>query len=519
MPNVRQATIGLLRELRMTTIFGNPGSTELPLFRDYPEDFRYVLGLQESVVIGMADGFAQATRNAAFVNLHSSAGTGHALGNIFTAYKNQTPLVVTAGQQARSILPYDPFLHAERPTEFPRPFVKWACEPARAADVPLAIARAYYEAMTPPRGPVFVSVPVDDWDQPCDFVQARQIATLNPGDPDVIARLALAIAKATNPAFVLGAGTARDEAWDAMVSLAEHQHVSVYAGTYASRNVFPENHKLFRGFLPAFREMLVDVLAPHDLVVSFGGPLNVYHAEGFGPHFPHGAECWSVGDNPGVLAGTPQGWAILGNTRAIASQLDALLSHSGRSEPASRPRPSVPNRTVLSDDLALQRIAANLPADAVVVEEAPTSRAAMQDQLRLEQPNTFYTTASGGLGFAMPAAIGIALGKPHKRIVAIIGDGSAMYGIQSLFTACQLKVPVTFVILNNSRYQALRTFGRTFGMDTVVGTDLSGLDFVALAKGHGLSGGRRVDNADALDTALAEAFGQDGPNLIEVVID
>ncbi|MEI9849799.1 MAG: thiamine pyrophosphate-binding protein [Sphingomonas sp.] len=165
--SVREAVMRLLRDFGMTTIFGNPGSTELPMFRDFPEDFRYVLGLQESVALGMADGFAQATRNAAFVNLHSSAGVGHALGNLFTAYRNQTPLVVTAGQQARSILPFEPFLYAQQATEFPRPFVKWACEPARAEDVPAAIARAYYVAMQPPRGPVFVSVPIDDWDRPC----------------------------------------------------------------------------------------------------------------------------------------------------------------------------------------------------------------------------------------------------------------------------------------------------------------------------------------------------------------
>jgi benzoylformate decarboxylase len=153
---VRQATISLLRAFGMTTIFGNPGSTELPMFRDFPKDFRYVLGLQESIVLAMADGYAQATRGAAVVNLHSSAGTGHALGNLFTAFKNQTPLVVTAGQQARSMLPYDPFLFADQSTEFPRPFVKWSVEPARAQDVPAAIARAYFIAMTPPRGPTFV---------------------------------------------------------------------------------------------------------------------------------------------------------------------------------------------------------------------------------------------------------------------------------------------------------------------------------------------------------------------------
>ena len=165
---VRAAVLDLLRAFGMTSIFGNPGSTELPLFRNFPKDFRYVLGLQEAVVVGMADGYAQATHNAAFVNLHSAAGVGHAMGNIFTAYRNRTPLVITAGQQARSILPYDPFLFSTQATELPKPYVKWSCEPARAEDVPLAIARAYYIAMQPPRGPVLVSIPADDWAKPCE---------------------------------------------------------------------------------------------------------------------------------------------------------------------------------------------------------------------------------------------------------------------------------------------------------------------------------------------------------------
>lgn len=519
MPTVRDATIRLLRELGITTVFGNPGSTELPLFRDFPDDFRYILGLQESIVVGMADGFALASRNAAFVNLHSSAGTGHALGNLFTAYKNQTPLIITAGQQARSILPFEPFLHAARATEFAQPFVKWTCEPARAEDVPLAIARAYYEAMTPPCGPVFVSVPVDDWDVDCDWVSARRIATLNPGDPDAVARLAAAIARAERPALVLGAGTARDGAWDDVVALAEQHNASVYAATYASRNVFPEDHALFRGFMPAFREKQVATLAEHDFILCMGGPLNLYHAEGFGPHVPEGTECWIVGDNPGVLAWTPTGNAILGNTRAIAAAIRAQSTPPARPAPPGRPAVPDLNRAVLDDRLAMQCLAAAMPPGAIVVEEAPTSRSAMQGWLPMTRPDCFFTTASGGLGYGMPAAVGVALARPDARIVAIIGDGSAMYGIQALYSAYQLGAAITFVIINNGRYQALREFGQTFGMQRVVGTDLSGLDFCALATGHGLPAGRRVADADALDQALADAFAKDGPTLIEILVD
>ena len=190
---VRAVVLDLLRSFGITTIFGNPGSTELPLFRDFPGDFRYVLGLQEGVVVGMADGFAQATRNAAFVNLHSAAGVGHAMGNIFTAYRNRTPLVITAGQQARSILPYEPFLYSGQATELPKPYVKWSCEPARAEDVPAAIARAYYMAMQPPKGPVLVSVPADDWAKPCEQVAPRTVSTALRPDPRVLSEIAEAL--------------------------------------------------------------------------------------------------------------------------------------------------------------------------------------------------------------------------------------------------------------------------------------------------------------------------------------
>src|SRR6188768_1844298 len=193
MPTVREATHCLMRELGLTTIFGNPGSTELPLFRDFPADFRYVLGLQESVVVGMADGYAQATRNAAFVNLHSAAGVGHAMGNIFTAHKNRTPMVITAGQQARSILPYDPFLFSGQATELPKPYVKWSCEPARAEDVPLAIAHGYYVAMQPPCGPVLISIPSDDWARPCAPVEPRRVSRAPRCDSGVLAAIGDAV--------------------------------------------------------------------------------------------------------------------------------------------------------------------------------------------------------------------------------------------------------------------------------------------------------------------------------------
>src|SRR5689334_9266153 len=214
---VKDATFALLRAFGIKKVFGNPGSTELPFLADWPDDIDYVLGLQEASVIGMADGYAQATRNAGFANLHSGAGLGNALGNIYTAHRNQTPLVITAGQQARSILPLQAFLYAERASEFPRPYVKYSVEPARAEDVPAAIARAYYVAMQPPCGPTFVSIPIDDWTRPTQPVEARTVSREVSPDPMAMKALVTALSKSKRPALVIGPAVDRAAAVDLMV--------------------------------------------------------------------------------------------------------------------------------------------------------------------------------------------------------------------------------------------------------------------------------------------------------------
>src|SRR6201993_1050699 len=218
---VKQATFDLLRAFGIKKVFGNPGSTELPFLADWPDDIDYVLARQEASAVGMADGYAPATRNAGFVHLHSAAGVGNALGNIFTAHRNQTPLVITAGQQARSILPLQPFLYAERASEFPRPYVKFSIEPARPEDVPAAIARAYYTAMQPPCGPTFVSVPIDDWTHPVQPVAARRVSREIGPDPDAMKTLVTALDASKSPALVVGPGVDRAAAVDLMVKVAE----------------------------------------------------------------------------------------------------------------------------------------------------------------------------------------------------------------------------------------------------------------------------------------------------------
>lgn len=517
MTSVREATIALMRAHGMTRIFGNPGSTELPMFRDFPADFDYVLGLQESVVLAMADGYAQATRNAAMVNLHSSAGTGHALGNLFTAYKNRTPLVVTAGQQARGILPFEPFLYAEGATDFPRPFVKWACEPARAQDVPRAIARAYHVAMTPPCGPTFVSVPVDDWDRPCDPIEPRRVASGVTGDPVLVAEIAAALATARNPALVYGAGVARDDAWDQAIALAERHNAAVWIAPFAARNPFPEDHHLFRGFLMPMRDRIRDALAGHDVVVAVGGPLSLYHVDGEGPHLPEGTRLYLAVDDLGTAACAPAGDAVVADARSV---IEALLTGPSPTPRQPLPRPSPPaplDSGQLTDAWLLQQIAALRPKASVIVEEAPSSRGAMHDRLPILARDGFYTCASGGLGHGLPAAIGIALARPDEKVIAIIGDGSAMYAIQGLWTAAQRRLPISFIVVNNARYQALHGFGRLFGLAEPVGTELPGIDFRALAEGQGVRA-TRVDRTSDVDAALAASFAADHPTLVEVSV-
>ncbi|NLR40159.1 benzoylformate decarboxylase [Novosphingobium sp. ERW19] len=517
MPTVREVSIGVMRELGMTTVFGNPGSTELPMFRDFPADFRYVMGLQESVVLGMADGYAQGMGRAAFVNLHSSAGVGHALGNLFTAFKNQTPLVVTAGQQARSILPYEPFLFAERASEFPRPFVKWSCEPARAEDVPAAIHRAWLVAMEPPRGPTFVSIPIDDWDRECGPFAVRKVHAACAPDNLALAECANALARSDRPALVVGAGVARDGAWDEVVALAERHNAAVWVAPMSARCSFPEDHPLFAGFLTAAREAIVSALAPYDFVLSLGGPMNLYHVEGTGPHVPENCEVWLIGDNHVHAAWGPAGTAIVSNCKLA---IDAMLAEDGlgqRAAPLSRSLPELLDGKVMSDAFVLQRLAALRDPHSIIVEEAPSSRGAMHDRLPILHKDTFYTTASGGLGHGLPAAVGMAMARPDEKVIAVLGDGSAMYAIQGLHAAVQHGLSVSFIIIKNNRYEALHHFGHHFGMQELVGTRFPELDFCKIAEGHGLSA-RRADDPASLDAALAWSLASREPTLVEAVV-
>ncbi len=516
--SVREATFRLLRELGINKVFGNPGSTELPMFRDFPEDFSYVLGLQESTVVGMADGYAQATHNASFVNLHSAAGVGHAMGNIFTAYRNRTPMVITAGQQSRSLLQLEPFLFSSQATELPRPYVKWACEPARAEDVPAAIARAYYIACLPPCGPTFVSIPVDDWDVLTAPVPARKVSTAMRAESRQMDALALALRNSQRPVFVIGGAVDREGGWNMLLQLAERHGALVWASPLIGRCGFPENHPLFAGFLPAFREDICARLQPHDLCVAIGAPVFTYHAEGVGDYTPPGLQVWQLTDDPDWAACAITGTAVY---TSLAPALRDLLDRPGPAAPAVQQGRSAPARLLptdpFPDSFLMQTLADVRAPDSIIVEEAPSSRGPMQSYMPILQSETFYTCSSGGLGHGLPAAVGVALANPGRKVIALIGDGSAMYSIQALWSAAQLGLPITFIIVNNRRYEALHHFAKRFGIKQAVGTDLGGVDFAAIARAQGCDG-LRVDRAADLAGALRTAIAAPRPTLVEVVV-
>src|ERR1700759_2349190 len=339
---VKQATLDLLRSFGVKKVFGNPGSTELPFLSDWPDDIDYVLALQEASAVGMADGYAQATRNAGFVNLHSAAGVGNALGNIYPAPRNQPPPVITAGQQARSILPLQAFLYAERASEFPRPYVKFSVEPARPEDVPAAIARAYYVAMQPPCGPTFVSVPIDDWTHQTQAVEARTVTREFGPDPAAIDALAKAIAASKSPAFVIGPGVDRAQAVELMVRVAEKAKASVWVSPFSARCSFPERHPQFAGFLHASPGQLSDALREHDVVVVIGAPVFTFHVEGHAPIFDGATTLFQITDDPDAAAVTPQGTSIVATMKHALTMLEQSLPETKRAAPQGRVLPPAP---------------------------------------------------------------------------------------------------------------------------------------------------------------------------------
>jgi benzoylformate decarboxylase len=518
--SVRSATLQLLRDRGMTTVFGNPGSTELGLLRDFPEDFRYVLGLHEGVAVAMADGYAQATGQPAFVNLHSACGVGNAMGAVVNAFHNRAPLVITAGNQDRRHLESEPYLFA-RSTALMAPYVKHSHEPARPQDVPAAIERAWALARTPPCGPTFVSVPADDWDAELPPSVSDRVG----GDrldgtvlaADGLDQLAARIEASDSPGVIVGAGVDRSGAWEAVTALAQRLNAPVWTAPQASRLGFPEDHPLYQGHLAPGRASAAAQLAGLDLALVLGAPVFT-----FLPYQPGGPELPAlihVTDDPGEAARAPAALSVVADVRSLAQELTARLRPRLANASAPRPRPPAPPATQpITPAFLMATLAEALPPGAVLVEESPSNRNELREHVQIRHPAGFYASASGGLGFAMPAAVGIKLADPTRPVICLVGDGSALYSPQALWSAVQLPAAVTFVVVDNARYAILESVAEFGGLSGLPSLELPGLDFLSLAASFGCRA-VRVTDPQQLAPALADAAGAPDPVLIDVVID
>ncbi len=514
---VRETTYEILRDLGLNIIFGNPGSTELPFLRDMPSDFRYVLGLHERVAAGMALGYSLGSRKPVFVNLHSIASTGNGLSAIQDAWYMHAPLVVTAGQQDRRQLLAEPFL-ASRAVETVRPYVKWAYEPLRAEDVPGAVARGIYLAMQLPQGPVFISIPMDDWTHECKPVPARKVSDSVLADPKALDEVVRALDSSRNPALVAGSQIEEDDGWHAMLALAEHLNASVYQDPIPARWTFPRGHRLFRGGLLPAQQPLADQLASHDVVVVLGARVFLYYAHVPGNPVKPGTRLFQITNDPQAAASALAGDSIVGNVAQAAAYIRDHAKARHRSSVGEKPTvpPGPGPQHPITTAYLFSVLNKVIPRNAVIAEECPSSKGDLDRYLILDEPRSFYSVPNGVLGFGLPAAVGLQLAVPERRVICPIGDGSVQYSVQALWSAVQNHAPVVVIVIRNSDYSALKGFcdftqvGRN-----VPGMDLPGIDMVKIAQGYGMSA-REVDRATELEPALQAAFAANAPCLISV---
>ncbi len=525
MPTVRDASFDLFRAHGMTTMFGNPGSTELPMLADFPSDFRYVLGLQEAVVVGMADGYAQASGRTTLVNLHTAPGVGNAMGAIFNAQANHSPLLITAGQQTRAQMTIQANLTNRDAIRMPQPLVKWAYEPPRAEDVPLALARGAHLASLPPRGPVFVSVPMDDWGAEVDEADAREaIARRVTGramaDPEAVRGVAERLDAASNPVMVVGGDVDASGAWDVAVGLAERQRLPVWAtpAPGGGRVGFPESHPNFRGVLPPAIGPVAQTLEDHDLVLVVGSSVFPYYPYIPGPLLPEGAKLIAITSDPDEAARAPMGDALVADVKLTLEALLEATPESSRPGPEPNMGPQeIPATDPLNSSTVHSALAEAFPEDGIVVLESPGSTLALRNQLRISRPGSYYFAAGGGLGFGLAAAVGVQIAQPDRPVVCILGEGSAQYAITAFWSAVAHEAPVTFLVLRNSEYAILKWFAEVESIQGAPGLDLPALDVASVAEGYGVTA-HRVKGRDDVRDALAAALASSQPELVEVPV-
>ncbi len=539
--------LSLLKDEGITHMFGNPGTTELPIMHAMREhqDLTYVLGLQESVVVAMADGFARASGKLAACNVHVAPGLGNAIGAIYNARFTGTPLIITAGQQEQGHGLTEPLLY-DPLVPIAQPVVKWATEVNRLDDLPRIIRRAAKVATTPPTGPVFLSLPGDVLNEEAgiDLGKSTRVETrVRPGD-DVLAGLAERLLQAKNPVVICGDELVRSDALAEAARFAETLGADVFQQTVPYGAHYLSEHVCFMGTLSRDQKNVRDTLQPYDLMIVLGADvlrMSVWSEvdplpDGL-PIVQIGLVDWEMGKN------YPAERALYGDLRETLTALVPVLAAKGGGALAQRAKAALadlvtrnwsakriklaeaieaqPRIDPMSPDLFCLRLVDALPADGIVVHEGLTSTRYLPSLLAYKDRYSYHGFASGGIGWAVPAAVGVQLAQPDRPVCAVVGDGSSMYSIQALWTAANMRLPMTYVIADNGAYRILKQRLKAFhSNEHFVGMDLDDprIDFVGLAKSLGLES-VRVTDPDELRDAVAAGMASGRPNLIDAVVD
>jgi benzoylformate decarboxylase len=540
----RAAFLQLLADEGVTHLFGNPGTTELPIMEvvpDFPQ-LRFVLGLQEAVVVAMADGFCRASGRLAAANVHVAPGLGNAIGALYNAKFSGSPVILTAGQQEQGHGLLEPLLY-DPLVPIAQPMVKWAVDVTRAEDLPRILHRAAKVALTPPTGPVFLSLPGDVLDQSVELDMGRPVrvdAATRPSDA-TLARLADLLLAAKAPAILAGQELATRDAFAEATELAELLGAAVYQSPVPYSAQYPAEHAACMGSLTRSQKQVRSLLEPHDLLLCLGADLlrmSVYSpVEPLPPSLPviHLSERgWELGKNYrtdlAVQADVKQTLAaLLPLLRAQRTPAQAAASEKRLADLKPRNWSAQRDKARIEAMLAAEirpidpkyltlRFTESLPKDAVVLDEGLTTTTSLPGFLPVRDPRGFYGLASGGLGFALPGAVGVSLALPGRPVAVIVGDGSAMYGVQALWTAAHLKLPITYVIANNRSYRIIKErLVAMRGSAKFTGMDLRDpeIDFLHLARSFGLEA-RRVTDPQDIAPALREAFASGRPNLVDM---
>ncbi|AYY14091.1 thiamine pyrophosphate-binding protein [Actinobacteria bacterium YIM 96077] len=512
MTSVRDATIGTLRRLGVATLYANPGSTEISFLADFPDDLRFVLALHEGSVVGLATGQAIATGAPAVALLHTTAGLGNAVGALATARVNRAPLLVLVGQQDRRHLALEPFLTGKL-TGLAGDYPVWVESPARAQDVPGAVARGWHEAVTG-RGPALVIVPSGDWQEgmpDSEVVAAPRAITRAAGlDEADIEPVADMLTSASTPVLVSGAGSDEPRTWDALVALAERLRCPVWQEPFGARAGFPQDHPQYAGVLPADRSRLRAALREHDVVVTVGAAAIRQYPFEPGPLVEPGTAVAVVIDDPDEAHRSPADQVILASLPAacerLARRVPARTTPAPEFKSAVGPAPPASGEPLRAGHV-LAALASLVSPETIVVEETPSSRPELHRLLPARRPLGFVSAAMGGLGFALPAATGLRMARPDRPVVAVVGDGSAIYGIQALWSAAQYGVGVLFVILANGRYAVMDRLAEGHGDTKPPWPDFSDVNMSWMARSFGCPA-LRLDTYSELTQVLGDVVPQ-----------